>query len=187
MLTRFPFIAAGYGEFYDGIRVIGGNGRIGGPALVVNGFGTEAIIYGGEFIGGSGNNADLDGYSVWVINSATVHIHGGTFIGDIKVEDNAIVMLYGCFTQNDTEVTGLFAGDAEANLTIDGDGDLAFLSAEEQECETIPSVAPTRFPTISPQPTAQRSGGQRSITLSIIPVLVTFMSLAYQFIMYCEM
>ena len=148
----------------------------------MNGFGTEAVIYGGEFIGGSGENADLDGYSLWVINAATVHIHGGTFIGDIKVEGSAIVMLYGCFTQNDTEVTGLFAGDVEANMTIDGDGDLAFLSAAEQECETIPSVAPTSFPTISPQPTTQRSGDQPSIALTAIPVLASFIGFIFQLI-----
>ena len=147
----------------------------------MNGFGTEAFIYGGEFIGGSGNNPDLDGYSVWVINSATVHIHGGTFVGDIKVEGNAVVVLYGCFIQNDTEITGLFAGDVEANLTIDGDGDLAFLPAAEQECETMPSVAPTSFPTVSPQPT-QRNGCVNSFLWSAIPMLMSFVSLIYQFI-----
>jgi hypothetical protein len=170
---------AGYGEFYDGIRVIGGNGRIGGSALIVNGFGTEAVIYGGSFIGGSGDNVDLDGYSVRVINSAVVHIHGGDFIGVISVEGNAVVMLYGCFTQNDTEVNGLFAGEVEANLTIDGDGELAFLPAADQECETIPSVAPTSFPTTSPQPTADRNGAKRVIVPAVVLAVDLFSIFTY--------
>jgi hypothetical protein len=164
---------AGYGEFYDGIRVIGGNGRIGGSALIVNGFGTEAIIYGGSFIGGSGKSVDLDGYSVRVINSAVVHIHGGDFIGDISVEGNAAVMLYGCFIQNETEVTGLFAGEIVANLTIDGDGELNFLPAADQECETFPSVAPTSFPTTSPQPTVIRNGVSRIVAPAAAAALLT--------------
>jgi hypothetical protein len=156
---------AGFGEFYE-LKVVGGNGRIGGDSLVVNGFGTEAIIYGGEFIGGTGNSPDLNGYSIRVINSATVHIHGGTFIGDIKVEGNGIVYLYGCFRQNDTEVSGLFAGDVETNITIDGD--VEFMPVSEQECDTIPSVAPTSFPTVSPPPTTKSLGIQHSTHLILI-------------------
>ena len=172
---------AGYGEFYDGVKVIGGNGRIGGDALIVNGFGTEAFIYGGEFIGGSGKNLDLDGYSIRVINSATVHIHGGTFQGDIKVEGNAVILLYGCFMQNETEVNGLFAGDIEANLNIDGN--VEFLSAAEQECETMPSVAPTGFPTLSPQPTATRSGSN-SVTISVIVLSINLIAFLFPFILH---
>lgn len=159
---------AGYGYFYDGIIVLGGDGRIGGDALIVNGFGTEAFIYGGEFIGGSGENTDLHGLSVRVINSAVVHIHGGVFIGSVQVEGTSSVLLYGCFAQNDTEFTGLFAGDIEASIEIDGDGEVQFLSAAGQECETLPSVAPTSFPTLSPKPTPQSVGVKQVVLSSFI-------------------
>ena len=159
---------AGYGYFYDGIIVMGGDGRIGGDALIVNGFGTEAFIYGGEFIGGSGANADLSGLSVKVINSAVVHIHGGVFIGTVQVEGTSSVLLYGCFAQNDTEFTGLFADDIEANIEIDGDGEVIFLSAAGQECETLPSVAPTSYPTLSSKPTPQSVGVKHIVISSFI-------------------
>lgn len=163
---------AGYGEFYDEIKVLGGHGRIGGDALVVNGFGTEAVIYGGTFIGGSGSKDDLNGYSILVINSATVHIHGGIFIGDIKVEGDGLVLLYGCFTQNGTEISGVFGDDSELNVTIDGDVD--FKSVAGQECDTIPSVSPTQFPTLSPRPTAPVPNGSRILMVSMLLIILHF-------------
>jgi hypothetical protein len=167
---------AGYGEFYDGVKIMGGNGRIGGDALIVNGFGTEAFIYGGEFMGGSGINPELDGYSLRVINSAVVYIHGGTFIGDIKVEDNSLVYLYGCFMQNETEVTGLFAGDIEVNMTIDGE--VVFIKTADQECETFP---PTSAPTLTPPPTPPTPSGINRVVLCRMLVAFQVAVLAHLF------
>jgi hypothetical protein len=63
---------ASHAEFYKA-KLIGGDASVGagGDALVVNGFGTEAVIYGGEFVGGTG--VASMGYSVKVMNSASVH------------------------------------------------------------------------------------------------------------------
>ena len=55
-----------------------------GNALHVNGFGTHAIINGGNFLGGTGTIDD--GLSLYVLNSAEVHIRAGTFGGEMKVE-----------------------------------------------------------------------------------------------------
>ena len=167
---------AGYGEFYDGTMILGGKGRIGGDALVVNGFGTKAVIYGGEFSGGPGIRAELNGYSIRVINSAAVHIHGGTFTGDIKVEGNGLVYLYGCFTQDDTTVSGLFSGDIEGTMIIDGD--VMFMPAADQECETLPSVSPTNFPTSSPRPTPPISNRSNRAMLCDLLVVIQLAGLA---------
>ena len=168
---------AGYAEFYEGIKVMGGKGLIGGDALIVNGFGTETVIYGGEFVGGSGEDEDLNGFSVRVINSATVHIHGGMFVGDVSVEGNGIVALHGCFSvKNKRQVTGLFGDDTEVNITIDANGgSIDFVTVPEQECDTAPSVAPTIFPTVSPQPTVQRNEGKMiNASLAVIMLMVIF-------------
>ena len=170
-------LTAGFGEFFDGIKVIGGNGPTGGDALIVNGFGTVANIYGGEFSGGSGANADLRGYSLRIINSATAHIHGGIFIGNVKVERNGLVALHGCFSFSkagrQTQVTGIFADETEIDISIESDGgDFEFVAVPEQECETVPSVAPTSFPTTSPRPTGLQTNGSR-ISASRMDVLMT--------------
>lgn len=169
---------AGYAEFYEGVKVKGGKGRIGGDALIVNGFGTEAIIYGGEFVAGPGEDDDLDGFSIRVINSATVHIHGGTFVGAVSVEGNGIVALHGCFSvKNKRQVTGLFADDTEVDITIDTNGgSIEFVTVPEQECDTAPSVAPTSFPTVSPQPTVQRSEGKMIEASLMVVVLLAMLS-----------
>lgn len=145
----------GYAEFYNGVQIIGGDtDTVGGDALSVNGFGTEAMIYGGNFTGGSGSTSD--GMSVRVLNSAKVHIHGGVFNGDMMVERNGLIALHGCFsTKNGTQFIGLFADDSEfdVNINTDSGGSIDIVPVSEQECETAPSVAPTSFPTISSQPT----------------------------------
>lgn len=157
---------ASYAEFYDGITVIGGDapGGIGGDALDVNGFGTEAIIYGGNFIGGKGTRAD--GYSLWVFNSGRVHVHGGSFQGDMLVERSGVIVFYGCFEMNGTRVTGLFSDD-QTELDIDirtqYGGKVVLTAVSEQECDTAPSMEPTNFPTMSPRPTVvqPKSEGMR--------------------------
>ncbi|KAL3786229.1 hypothetical protein HJC23_002480 [Cyclotella cryptica] len=171
---------AGYGEFYSGIRVLGGRGHIGGDALVVNGFGTVAIIYGGEFIGGAGVKAN--GYSVKVMNSGKVHIHGGSFFGEMMVQENGIVLLYGCFAQNGTTVSGLFADETDFNATIYGD--VNFVSVDEQKCDTIPSVAPTRFSTIFPPLTAHETNGIGRRALSKVLISLNFITLIKLFTSY---
>lgn len=128
----------------------------GGDALVVNGFGTEAVIYGGEFVGGTG--VASMGYSVKVMNSASVHIHGGTFVGGMMVEGGAAILLHGCFStsNNETQVSGLFADETEISVAVkkEGNGYIDFVSMPGQECDTAPSFYPTSFSTLSPQPTA---------------------------------
>ena len=168
----------GYAEFYDGVQIVGGDSdTIGGDALVVNGFGTEAIIYGGAFTGGGGSTAD--GMSVRVLNSASVHIHGGTFSGDMLVERNGLIALHGCFSIKDgTRVIGLFADDSEFNVNINSEsgGSINFVSVPEQECDTAPSVAPTAFPTLSPQPTAAQGNGDEMAAASAALVLMNLIT-----------
>eukprot|EP00956_Cyclotella_meneghiniana_P023993 scaffold47722_cov45-Cyclotella_meneghiniana.AAC.2 len=151
---------------------MGGDGRIGGDALIVNGFGTEAFIYGGEFIGGSGANADLSGLSVKVINSAVVHIQSMEVFSLEQCKWRG--HLQSCYMDAshrmtlNLEFTGLFADDIEANIEIDGDGEVIFLSAAGQECETLPSVAPTSYPTLSSKPTPQSVGVKHIVISSFI-------------------
>ena len=172
---------AGYGEFYDGVKIVGGNATdgTGGDALVVHGFGTDAFIYGGQFIGGSG--AKADGSSIKVYNSATVHIHGGSFQGDMLVDENGMIALHGCFSmKNNTFVTGIFADDTELSINIitGVNGIIYFALVPEQECDTAPSVAPTSYPTLSPQPTAiQSSDGNGMLTFYALFNLI--MTLTY--------
>jgi len=148
---------ASYAEFYDGINVIGGDAPgpdgMGGNALQVNGFGTEATIYGGNFIPGKGGK--FDGSSLYVLNSGSVHIYGGNFLGEIEVTRNGIIQFHGCFLQNGTTVYGLFPDESELEITVRTTfgGQIVIIPDGEQECDTAPSSSPTRFPTISPQPT----------------------------------
>ena len=179
---------AGYAEFYEGVKVVGGDATdgTGGDAFVVNGFGTKAIIHGGEFIGGIGTLSD--GYSLKVLNSATVHLHGGAFEGDMMVEGNGMILLHGCFLmKNGTQVIGTFGDDTELDVNIkrDGGGSIDFMSVPEQECDTAPSVAPTSFPTLSPKPTVVQTNNEgRMIASPVVIVFINLVSLLQQLIMY---
>lgn len=170
---------AGYAEFYDGVKIVGGDAidGVGGDSLVVNGFGTEAIIFGGNFISGSG--AVADGDSVRVLNSAVAHIHGGTFNGDMVVEENGLIVLHGCFLiKNGTQVNGIFADESELTVDIKSDrgGTIDFSVPEQLECDTAPSVAPTSFPTLSPQPTVVQRNGDRKFAASAIVAILNLIS-----------
>ena len=126
----------------------------------VNGFGTTAIIYGGTFQGGRGENNDDDnnGLSIHVLNSAEVHIRAGTFQGEITVERHARLRLYGCFKKQGTRVTGLFVDGTKLDVVVRTNygGEVMLISVSEQVCETAPSASPTNFPTVSSQPTVPR-------------------------------
>ncbi|KAL7521361.1 hypothetical protein ACHAWX_006029 [Stephanocyclus meneghinianus] len=164
---------AGYGEFYSGIKVLGGHGRIGGDALVVNGFGTEAIIYGGEFIGGTGVKAN--GCSLKVMNSGKVHIHGGSFVGEMVVLGNGLVLLYGCFTQNGTKISGQLADETQFDATIYGAVD--FVSVDQQKCDIVPSVSPTGFSSNFPSRIVPETNGIRRRALSKVLIILDFATL----------
>ena len=116
-------------------------------SLTVNGFGTETYICGGSFICGKGIRGD--GLSLYVLNSATVHIYSGSFNGDMKVERRGVIAFYGCFMRNGTQVTGIFEDESELDVTIRTyyGGEVLLIPLAEQECETAPSTAPTNFPT----------------------------------------
>lgn len=171
---------ASFGYFYDGINVIGGDAPIGvgGNALHVHGFGTEAFIYGGNFAGGKGSNYD-DGLSIYALNAGKVHIYSGSFQGDIEVGDSSIVAFYGCFLKDGPKVTGFFVDDTnlEVNVRLRNGGSVELISVSEQECETQPSAAPTNFPTSSPQPTVPRpnSGNKTGVSLRFILAAITCM------------
>lgn len=159
---------ASYAEFYDGVYVIGGDAPdgIGGNALHVHGIGTEAVIYGGSFVGGKG--LEGDGLSIWVLNSGKVHVRGGSFLGEVKVEGDAMMFLYGCFEKNGTSVTGMFADEKELDIVVRtrSGGEVVLVSVSEQQCDTAPSTSPTNFPTISPQPTITPPNDGRRLSLA---------------------
>mmetsp|Transcript_32000 Transcript_32000/g.67273 ORF Transcript_32000/g.67273 Transcript_32000/m.67273 type:complete len:327 (-) Transcript_32000:292-1272(-) len=167
---------ASYAYFYDGINVIGGDAPngVGGNALHVNGFGTQAYIYGGHFIGGSGTKDN--GLSLYVFNSGRAHIRAGLFTGDMKVERSGSVAFYGCFMKNGTKVTGVFADESELDITVRTyyGGEVILIPLAEQECDTAPSASPTNFPTLSPQPTVPRPnlGGKRKVASGFIIMAV---------------
>jgi len=171
---------ASYAYFYDGINVIGGDAPngVGGNALHVHGFGTEAFIYGGNFNGGKGSDGD-DGLSIYALNAGKVHIYSGSFQGDIEVGDSSIVAFYGCFMKNASKVTGVFVDETnlDINVRLRNGGSVELISVSEQECETAPSASPTNFPTLSPQPTALRpnSGDKNGISLRFIFAAITCM------------
>jgi len=160
---------ASHAEFYDGIQVIGGDAPsgFGGNAFHANGFGTTAIIYGGTFIGGEGSTGE-QGLSIYVLNSAIVHIRAGTFEGDMRVERRGQVRFYGCFMKNGARVTGRFADDSELDVTVRTyyGGEVILIPVSEQECETAPSASPTNTPTISSQPTVVQSNGSIMLNAS---------------------
>jgi len=60
-------------------------------------------------------------------------------------------------------VLGTFVDETNLDLTIRTSyGGLITLTAvPEQECETAPSMSPTNFPTVSPQPTPKFNHGER--------------------------
>lgn len=132
----------------------------------VHGYGTEAFIYGGTYRGGKGPNDDdggggIGGLSVSASNGATVHVHSGTFGGDMEVGDGGTIAFYGCFLKNETStsmiVRGAFVDETtvvEVGIrTTDGGGTVSLVSVSEQECDTAPSSSPTNFPTGSYRPT----------------------------------
>ncbi|KAL7524963.1 hypothetical protein ACHAXR_000795 [Thalassiosira sp. AJA248-18] len=151
---------ASYAYFYDGITVIGGDSSdgVGGNALHVHGFGTEAFIYGGALKGGKGSKNGDDGLSIYALNGGEVHIHSGSFSGGMEVGDSSVITFYGCFLRNGTAVTGVFADETnlEVNVRMRNGGEVMFIPDSEQECETAPSTSPTNFPTLSAQPTVPR-------------------------------
>jgi hypothetical protein len=176
---------ASHAEFYKA-KLIGGDASVGagGDALVVNGFGTEAVIYGGEFVGGTG--VASMGYSVKVMNSASVHIHGGTFVGGMMVEGGAAILLHGCFStsNNETQVSGLFADETEISVAVkkEGNGYIDFVSMPGQECDTAPSFYPTSFSTLSPQPTFVQKNGERRLITSTSVIMLCLITLLQSFL-----
>lgn len=166
-------------EFYDGILVIGGDAPqgIGGNALYVHGIGTEAYIYGGTFTGGKGRNEELDGLSLYVLNSAEVHVYGGYFDNPMEVTNRGVITFHGCFLRNGTRVYGLYPDETELDIEVKmtGGGEVVIIPDGEQECETAPSVSPTKFPTLSPQPTITRSDSVRkthSIGMTFVELFI---------------
>ena len=87
-----------------------------GNALHINGFGTHAIINGGNFLGGTGTIDD--GLSLYVLNSAEVHIRAGTFRGEMKVERRGRIVFYGCFRKENTHITGVFEDGSELDVIV---------------------------------------------------------------------
>ena len=172
---------ASYAEINDGSIVGGhsfdGEGEGGGDAFYIHGFGTKAKIFGGEFFGGIGKDGGIDGLSIKVHNFAETHIYSGTFKGEMEVSTDSTISFYGCFLQkNGATITGRFVDETELNVVVKtkNDGKVLLISVSEQECETAPSMSPTNFPTISPQPTPQISYGKRSY-LGKPTLLLTFL------------
>ena len=160
------------GQFYDGATVKGGDSRdgVGGDALVVNGFGTKAEIWGGTFAGGrgrmgsgGGDDEDSRGLSVAVLNNGAVDVRGGTFDGDMWARSGGTINLYGCFLPDEDGYTyrGTFVGDGDGDevvirtRTSEG-GAIVPVATSDLECETAPSTEPTNYPTSSHAPTMTR-------------------------------
>lgn len=168
------------GSFYDGVVIVGGNAPIGvgGNALYVNGFGSEAKIHGGSFIGGKG--AKDDGYSILVQNSAQVHVYSGSFDGEIKIDRNAEIIFYGCFMRDRLQVSGTFVDGTYLDVSIRTSygGAITLTAVSEQECDTAPSTSPTNFPTVSPRPTPKYNSGERK-TLSFVEISLCLVSAVF--------
>lgn len=166
------------GSFFNSVAIVGGDSPIGvgGNALYVNGFGSEAKIYGGSFIAGKGSKDN--GYSILVQNSAKVHVYSGLFDGEIKVDRNAEIIFYGCFMRDRLQVTGTFADETYLDVLIRTSygGEITLTAVSEQDCETAPSVSPTNFPTVSPRPTPEFNHGERT-TLSFVEIALSLASL----------
>lgn len=144
----------------------------------VHGFGTEAFLYGGNFRGGKGSNND-NGLSINVLLGGAVHIHSGTFDGDIEVGDSSTIAFYGCFLQNGTIVSGEFADETtlSVNVRSRNGGEIVLVSVAEQECETAPSMSPTNFPTLSPQPTVPRPNAAGKVDVTYYGWIVAVIAL----------
>ena len=161
------------GMFYNGVAILGGDAPVGvgGNALYVNGFGSEAKIYGGSFIGGKGSKDN--GYSILVQNSAKAHIYSGSFDGEIKVDRSAEIIFYGCFKRERFKVSGTFVDETTLDVSVRTSygGGVTLMAVSEQECETAPSTSPTIFPTVSPRPTPNFNHGERiSVSLLVISI-----------------
>lgn len=167
---------ASFAEIYDG-KIVGGQGEGGGIALDIHGFGTHAKIYGGKFVGGMGQDGAIDGLSINVQNFAEAHIYSGTFRGDMEIGTGSTLAFYGCFLQDGTKITGRFVDETELNIVVKtkNGGKLLLFASSEQECDTAPSMSPTNFPTISPQPTSRISGGEIKRT-SVVLLLTLLIS-----------
>lgn len=167
---------ASFAEIYDG-SIVGGQGEGGGVALDIHGFGTQAKIYGGEFFGGIGEDGVIDGLSINVQNFAQAHIYSGTFRGDMEIGTGSTISFYGCFLQDGTKITGRFVDETELNIAVKtkNGGKLLLIASSEQECDTAPSMSPTNFPTVSPQPTPKINDGERKRT-AVVLLLTLLMS-----------
>ena len=136
-----------------------GAGGVGGDALSVNGFGSEASIFGGNFVGGTGLKGD--GLSLNVLNNGVAHVRGGTFGGDMVARSGGTILLYGCFKQDGDVYRGVFEDETELVVTArtTSGGDVIPVAIAEVECEDAPSTEPTNYPTVSPRPTVPRPSG----------------------------
>jgi hypothetical protein len=172
---------ASFAEIYGG-SIVGGKSSdgVGGDAFYVHGFGTQAKIFAGQFIGGIGQDGVIDGLSIAVQNFASVHIHSGTFQGEMEVGTGSNIAFYGCFLQSGTTIAGEFVDGTELNVVVKtkNGGKILLIAVSEQECETQPSMQPTSFPTISPRPTPQISYGEKktqSLSLVIASTLLAIL------------
>ena len=180
---------AARGEFYDGFVLRGGGaweeGGRGGSALFVNEIGTEAHVYGGAFEGGEGRKSD--GKSLEVSNRASVYLHSGSFDGQVKVVNGALLTLYGCFQwdENRRRIYGSFVDGTELkgglDMNVRTGGRVDLVSVSEQVCDVAPSTEPTQFPTVSPQPTVPRSGGAKAavgaVSISVVGAATAYCGL----------
>ncbi len=167
---------ASFAEIYGG-SLIGGasSDGVGGDAFYVHGFGTQANIMGGQFIGGTGEENNMDGLSITVQNFASVHIYSGSFQGEMEVGTGSTIAFYGCFLQRGSSITGSFVDGSELDVVVKtkNGGIVSLIAVSEQVCETQPSMQPTSFPTISPQPTPSVSYGE--MLTPTLPFLSTFL------------
>lgn len=87
-----------------------------------------------------------------------MHVRGGVFEGDMRIERRAKIAFYGCFKKEGTRVTGVFVDESELDVRIRTyyGGEVLLIPLAEQECDIAPSSSPTNFPTLSPQPTVPR-------------------------------
>ncbi|KAL7493278.1 hypothetical protein ACHAWT_004838 [Skeletonema menzelii] len=154
---------ASLAKIYGG-TIVGGKSSdgVGGDAFYVHGFGTQADIYGGIFIGGTGQEDNMDGMSIAVQNFASVHIYSGSFQGEMEVGTGSSIAFYGCFLQKGVSIIGEFVDGSELDVVVKtkNDGKVSLIAVSEQICETQPSMQPTSFPTISPRPTPLVSYGE---------------------------
>ena len=103
-----------------------------------------------------------------MLNSAEVHVRGGTFQGEMKAERRGQLKFYGCFTKIGRRVSGTFPDESKLDVTVRTlyGGEVILIPVSEQECETAPSTSPTNYPTVSPQPTIPQPNDGRTRTFS---------------------